>query len=135
MCSVRLTRRPKLVHIEAPGCVVDSNPALTDSDSRMVCRVDVNADLDRYQGDPRWWIDGEARNNGISAGIVQTNTPALPTGPLKPVEAEQVAAVLDDLVEWMVTVHGGTSCVPAWQEVRRMRRTLPGTPETEAEEG
>ena len=39
---------------------VNIDPGLTDSNGPMVCRVDVNADGDRYKGDAQWWIEGEA---------------------------------------------------------------------------
>jgi hypothetical protein len=94
MRSIRLTPRSKLLHIEAPGCIVNIDPGLTDSDGRMVCRVDVNADGDRYKGDAQWWVEGEAGNRGVGLRVIQTNTPAPPAGALKPDEREQVRDLL-----------------------------------------
>jgi hypothetical protein len=131
MRSIRLTARSQLLHIEAPGCIVNIDPGLTDTDGHMVCRVDVNADGDRYKGDRQWWVEGEAGNRGMSFRIVQTNTPKPIVGPLKPVECEQVAALLDDLIEWQASVFGGSDA-PAWEEAQRMRRVLRGVPETDA---
>lgn len=132
MRSIRLTARSKLLHIEAPGCIVNIDPGLTDSAGHMVCRVDIDANGDRYKGDAQWWIEGEAGNRYMSARMVQTNTPTTPAGPLKAVECEQVAALLDDLIEWQTSVFGGSDA-PAWEEARRMRRVLRGVPETAGE--
>lgn len=134
MRSIRLTEKSKLLHIEAPGCIVNINPGLTDSEGRKICRVDVNADGDRYAGDPQWWLEGEAGNRGMGLRVIQTDTPKPLAGPLRPVECEDVAALLDDLIEWQISVTGGSDAL-AWQEARRMRRVLRNVPESEAEEG
>jgi hypothetical protein len=134
MRSIRLTPRSQLLHIEAPGCIVNINPGLTDSNGHVVCRVDVNADGARYKGDAQWWIEGEAGNDGISARIVQTNEPIPPSGPLKPVECEEIATMLDDLIGWQVRNYRGTRS-PAWEQARLLRRKLRGVPESEAKEG
>jgi hypothetical protein len=49
--------RCKLLHIEAPGCIINIRVGLTDTDGRKVTNVSIEADGDRYVGDPEWWID------------------------------------------------------------------------------
>ncbi len=132
MRSIRLTEKSKLLHIEAPGCIVNIDPGLCDSEGRKVCNVSVSADGDRYKGDAQWWVDGEAGNRGVGLRIVQTNTPKAPAGPLKPVECEEVAALLDSLLDWDTGVFGGSDA-PVWREVSRMRQVLRGLPEPELE--
>lgn len=78
MKTVRLARKSKMLHIEAPGCIVNITPGLTDVNGRMICRVDVNANGDRYAGDPQWWVEGEAGNRGLGLRVIQTDTPAAP---------------------------------------------------------
>jgi len=50
--TVRMGR--KNLHIECPGCIVHIS-RLHDAEGHEVTRVDVNADGDRYAGDPEWW--------------------------------------------------------------------------------
>lgn len=61
--------RCKLLHIEAPGCIIDIRIGLSDADGRKVTNVSIEADGrkvtnvsieadgDRYAGDPEWRID------------------------------------------------------------------------------
>ena len=82
--TIQLTRRsrPPSLHIEAPGCIVNID-LLTDSEGRNVTRVDVNANGDRYAGEPEWWcIDAGAtlEPRGIGVRVVQgTPRPEEPT--------------------------------------------------------
>lgn len=67
--------RDKLLHIEAPGCIVNIQAGLHDAAGREVTHVEISASGDRYAGDPQWWIEGESGYRGIGARIIQTNTP------------------------------------------------------------
>ena len=131
MKTIRLTPKSQLLHIEAPGCIVNIDPGLTDSNGRLVCRVDVNADGDRYKGDAQWWIEGEAGNRGVGLRIIQTNTPTAPSGPLNAIEAEQVKDLLQRLVEWQE--HTGGWEAQVWREAEAMLRKLKGEPDPEPE--
>lgn len=70
--TVNLSRRSPMLHIEAPGCIINIYPDLTDRDGRPVVRVEVLADGDRYAGDPQWWIEGEAGTGSIGCRVIQT---------------------------------------------------------------
>jgi hypothetical protein len=63
--------RDKLLHIEAPGCIINIHVGLTDNTGRSVTAISINADGDRYSGDPAWWIDGEKGNAGVGVRVVQ----------------------------------------------------------------
>jgi hypothetical protein len=67
--------RDKHLHIEVPGGIINIRIGLADIAGRPVTSVSVLADGDRYAGDPEWWVDGEAGNNGADFGLVQTTNP------------------------------------------------------------
>lgn len=127
--TISLTRKSSLLHIEAPGCIVNINPTLTDNEGRAVVNVSVTADGNRYAGDPEWWVDGQRGNDGVGLRIIQTPQTYAPipppTDPLLPPECEQLAVLLDDLIEQ----HGLGDARGVWAEVRRMRRKLRGLSE------
>lgn len=134
MRTVSLTRKSGMLHIEAPGCIVNITPGLTDTEGRAVVNVSVSADGNRYAGDPEWWVDGQRGNDGIGLRIIQTPQtyapiPA-PTDPLLPPECEQIAGVFDELIERYGVGEGSG----IWAEVRRLRRVLRGVPAAEIEE-
>lgn len=56
--------REKLLHIEAPGCIVNIQIGLSNDKHSEVTRVDVTADGDRYSGDPKWWARGDVNRQG-----------------------------------------------------------------------
>ena len=58
MKTIRINERSRyeMLHVEAPGCIINIRVDLTDEDGRAVTRVDVMADGDRYAGDPKWWL-------------------------------------------------------------------------------
>lgn len=134
MRSISLTRKPGLLHIEAPGCIINIDPDLTDSEGRSVVNVSVQADGNRYAGEPEWWLDGQRGNAGIGVCIIQmphTRAPIPPpTDPLLPPECEQIAGVFDELIER----YGVGEGAGIWAEVRRLRRKLRGVPDSEVDE-
>jgi hypothetical protein len=129
MKTIRLTPRSQMLHIDAPGCIVNIDPGLIDSNGRMVCRVDVNADGDRYKGDAQWWVEGEAGNRGVGLRIIQTNTP---TAAPAPMDRDGITALLQRLVDWQEATGGWDA--PVWREAEAMLRKLKGEPEPELEE-
>jgi hypothetical protein len=73
--SISDRSRDKLLHIEAPGCIINVQIGLADRDGRKVTHVSIVADGNRFSGELPWWIEGR---NGISAQnmrIVQTDAP------------------------------------------------------------
>lgn len=62
--------RAKLLHIEAPGCIVNIEIDHVMNGHPMTL-VSVQVDGDRYAGDPEWWVDGVRGNKGESFRIVQ----------------------------------------------------------------
>lgn len=125
--NVSLTRKSGLLHIEAPGCIVNIDPQLTDSEGRHVVHVSVAADGNRYAGEPEWWVDGLRGNDGVGLRIIQTPQTYAPipppTDPLLPPECEQLAVLLDDLIER----DGKDDSL--WTEARRVLRKLRGLPD------
>lgn len=91
MRTIRLTRRSKLLHIEAPGCIINIQTNLTDREGHAVVSVSILADGKRYADNSQWWIEGEADNRHQGCRIVQTDTPT--PGP----DAEPLAGLLDAL--------------------------------------
>jgi hypothetical protein len=68
-----MSRKHQGLHIEAPGCIVNIRN-LNDSEGQPITFIDVNADGDRYSGEPEWWcIDAGAilGVRGIGIRIVQ----------------------------------------------------------------
>jgi hypothetical protein len=134
MRTINLTRKSPMLHVEAPGCVVNIHPALTDTEGRSVVNVSVSADGNRYAGQAEWWIDGTRGDDGRGLRIIQTPQtyapiPA-PSDPLTPPECEQIASLLDELIER----YGIGEGEGVWREVRRMRRVLRGVPASEIDE-
>lgn len=84
MKTVRLTRRSKILHVEAPGCIINISPYLDDKEGRPVVHISIAADGDRYKGDPQWWVNGEAGAAGYALRIIQTNAPAAPAPVIPP---------------------------------------------------
>jgi hypothetical protein len=52
--TITMGPRSKTLHIEAPGCIINICQ-VEDATGRPVTRVDVNANADRYAGEPEWW--------------------------------------------------------------------------------
>lgn len=59
MKTINISKRSKyrVLHIEAPGCIINIRCGLTRSDGCEATRIDVSADGDRYTGDPQAWIE------------------------------------------------------------------------------
>lgn len=70
--SISPRSRDKLLHIEAPGCIVNVQIGLTDRNGRSVTRVDVYADGDRFSGEPQWWVEGKRGKHGLACRIIRT---------------------------------------------------------------
>lgn len=77
MKTVNLSRKSQPLHIEAPGCIVNIWPGLTDADGRAVCTIHINTDQYAETGG-RWYIDGEAAHTQTGVRVVQTDTPTPP---------------------------------------------------------
>ena len=77
MKTVVLSERSKhnLLHIEAPGCIINVQIGLTDAEGRPVTHVSVSANGDRYAGDPEWWGEGQHGNKGVGVRIIRTTNP------------------------------------------------------------
>ena len=86
--NISLSRKSSLLHVEAPGCIVNIHPGLTDTDGRAVVRVSIEADGDRYSGDPQWWVEGVAGARGHGVRVIQTDTPSAPVADAADVIAE-----------------------------------------------
>jgi hypothetical protein len=61
----------KHLHIELPGAIVNIQIGLRDAEGREVTRIDVQSDGNRYAGDPEWWVDGVAGDNGRGFRIIR----------------------------------------------------------------
>jgi hypothetical protein len=75
MRTVSLTRRSKPLHIEAPGCIVNIVPGLTDAEGRRVVSVEIRADGKRYAGEIPWWIDGKSGEDYLRLRVVADDKP------------------------------------------------------------
>lgn len=57
----------KVLHVEAPGCVINIQVGLTDGGGRAVTNISVTAS--QYAGEAPWFIDGggvlEAKHFGL----------------------------------------------------------------------
>jgi hypothetical protein len=73
--SKRITVRRigDIMHIEAPGCIVNITVGLHDREGRDVTAVEITADGDRYSGEPQWWLDGETRY--VNHRVIQVDRP------------------------------------------------------------
>ena len=58
MKSVRLTARSKMLHAEAPGCIVNITVGLSDRGGHRVTSIEILADGGRYSGETPWWVEG-----------------------------------------------------------------------------
>jgi hypothetical protein len=78
MRTIRLSERSreKSLHIEAPGCIINVQIGLHDSEGRRVTRVDVNADGWRYAGETPWvCADFPESPEGVGVRVVQCDPP------------------------------------------------------------
>ena len=67
-------KAPTLLHVEAPGCIINIRTGLSCPDGE-VTRIDVLADGDRYGNNPQWWIEGQAHHSGMGMRVIKTDTP------------------------------------------------------------
>lgn len=65
------------LHIEAPGCIVNIHAGLADAAGREVTRVSVDANADKYAGDPQWWCPDLQDPKGLGIRVVQMDKPTL----------------------------------------------------------
>lgn len=64
--TIRIPRGYDGLHIEAPGVIVNIEKI-----TEGMTRVDVNANGDRYAGEPEWWCEpSELEPRGIGIRIV-----------------------------------------------------------------
>lgn len=68
--AVRLSRKSRPLHIEAPGCIINIHPSIT-ADGREVVAISINADGTRYAGQNPWFIEGIAGEVHQHIRIVQ----------------------------------------------------------------
>jgi hypothetical protein len=87
MRRINLTRKSKPLHVEAPGCIVNITPGLTDQQGRPVVHISVGADGDRYAGDVPWWINGEKGNAGHGLRVVRGEGSAPEAGEVRALKA------------------------------------------------
>lgn len=77
MKSVTISNRSryKILHIEAPGCIINVHVGLHDSDGRAVTSISVSPNGDRYSGEPEWWLADDdipkSRMDGVTLRVVQ----------------------------------------------------------------
>lgn len=69
--SVRWDRNAGIMHIEAPGAIINVQVGLSTNGSDEVTRVEVLADGDRYAGEPEWWIEGKKGNATLATRIIR----------------------------------------------------------------
>ncbi|GMU20575.1 MAG: hypothetical protein AMXMBFR13_06720 [Phycisphaerae bacterium] len=67
--TVTVPRGYEGLHIEVPGAIVNIYTHLRDEGGRQVVRVSVDADGDKYAGEPQWWCPDLA-DNGLDPGGV-----------------------------------------------------------------
>lgn len=79
MKSISVSKRSKfrLLHIEAPGCIVNIHFGLTDRDGREVTNISISAD--QYAGEPKWQAIADTRDTsdpgkGIGVRVVRDLT-------------------------------------------------------------
>lgn len=61
----------EILHIEAPGCMVNIQHGLHDAEGREVTRVEVIADGARYSSESPWWVEGKPGADGMALRIVR----------------------------------------------------------------
>lgn len=76
--TIKVPRKRDGLHIELPGAVVNIYAHLTDNEGRRLIRVNVDADGDRYSGEPQWWCPDLPDPKGIGIRIVQMPREELP---------------------------------------------------------
>lgn len=72
--SLSSRSRDKNLHIEAPGCIINIQFGLTDTEGRDVTFISVSADGNRYSGDPCWWLEGVEGKDGMGIRVVREGT-------------------------------------------------------------
>lgn len=65
--------RDPILHIEAPGAIVNITVGLTDIHGQSVTHVEIIADGDRFSRSP-WWVNGEVGNLGQGMRVIQTKS-------------------------------------------------------------
>ncbi len=68
--------REKLLHIEAPGCIINITIGLTDPNGHPVTPIDITADSERYSDGPSWYENGIKGALGRNVRIIQTTKTA-----------------------------------------------------------
>lgn len=75
--TVMVPRGCEGLHIELPGAIVNIRVGLRDEQGREVTRVSIDADGEKYAGEPQWWCPDLAERgldpSGIGVRIVQIN--------------------------------------------------------------
>lgn len=73
--AVTVPRGHEGLHIELPGAIVNIRVGLRDEQGRVVTRVSIDADADKYAGGAQWWCPDLAEHGldpgGIGVRIVQ----------------------------------------------------------------
>jgi hypothetical protein len=69
--SITEKSRDKLLHIEAPGCIINIRVGLKDRTDRAVTSISISADGTRYAGQTPWWVEGEQGKDGIAVRVIE----------------------------------------------------------------
>lgn len=70
--TITLPRGYDGLHIELPGSIINIHTGLTSLHGHEVVSISVDADGDRYAGDPEWWcLPGDVDRRGAGIRIVQ----------------------------------------------------------------
>ncbi len=74
MATIRVSKqdRGKLVHLEAPGCIVNVRVGLQDSEGREVTAIEIIPDGTRFAGET-WRIVGEPRAAVVNVRVRKEN--------------------------------------------------------------
>lgn len=99
MKRLSLSARSRMLHIEAPGCIINIEAGLADAAGRNVTRVDVSAHGTRYADESPWFAHvGECGPAGVGCRVVQGDLEAT-SEPAAPVMRETVAQALATSVD------------------------------------
>lgn len=115
MRSISIGRRSaRVLHVEAPGCVVNIHHGLLDSNGQPVTAISIQADC--FAGETPWLINGESGRNGQTVRLVQTKAPTLNT------DAETLRALLAELDAATLAPSQLTAYEAAEDLLRRLER-------------
>jgi hypothetical protein len=73
MRTINVSERSRtgVLHVEAPGCIVNIYHKLRDRNGNRVVSVEVRADGKRFSGEPEWWIDAKPGDDYLRLRVVE----------------------------------------------------------------